>query len=303
MITNIPTPDEFETAGLDFLNIAWSFTCALMFNLDDAEVETWDDDGEVKIEYWELAQKTLTKSLALTHQGIELMIKAKIIETSPFLIMAGKPNEWPRKCSTQNTPFSFFKTIDAQEIIKVYNTISSSRLSDEFINQYENLRKLRNRIMHSVDKNIKVHAKDVIIAILETSEILLKPIGWIEARTDYLENEPEVLLDHHDSVVDNVYREIDKVIEMLQPAEAKKYFRFNKKQRRYLCLDCNDSYEFASPDLAQLLPNTPSSVNTYCILCSKTKKVMRKKCKDKNCKSNVIDVEKNRCLICGEEQK
>ncbi len=40
-------------------------------NLDYAKVEAWDTDGEATEEYWNLAQRELTKSLALVHIMID----------------------------------------------------------------------------------------------------------------------------------------------------------------------------------------------------------------------------------------
>lgn len=303
MITDIPSPDEFEMAGVDFLNIAWDSTCDLLLHLDSSDIETWDIDGEAVEQYWGLAQRALTKSLALVHQGIELIIKARITKISPFLIISGKPSEWPQKCNIRNTPFSSFKTINASEIVKVYNTVSSNRLTEDFIAKYENLRKARNSIMHSVNKQIKVHAKNILVAILDASDVLIGPHSWIQQRKDYLENLPYTSVAAHDYTVDILYCEIDKVIEILYPSLVKKYLNFNKKQRRYYCPNCAYLSENESPNLAQLEPNNPRSRNIYCILCGKNTSVLRKLCKSSICKGNVMSKEDNTCCICGKTQQ
>ena len=107
-------------------------------------------------EYWASAQKPLSVALALVQQGTELLLKSRIIEVSPFLIFKGDPSLWPSGCDKQEISFSEFKTIDAQDLIRVHDTVVTSRLTEEFKNRYENLRRKRNTIMHTVDKNVCV---------------------------------------------------------------------------------------------------------------------------------------------------
>lgn len=69
-----------------------------------------------------LRQRILT-SLIIAQQGIELALKAKLVAISPFLLIAGNPSEWPRAADETGVSFSDFRAIDAQDLIKVYNTV------------------------------------------------------------------------------------------------------------------------------------------------------------------------------------
>jgi len=99
-------------------------------------------------------------------------------------------------------------------------------------------------------------------------------------------------------------REILLVADLLDKSKFKKYFGIDLKKRRYHCPDCNNecAYLEVQPKLAQLEPNLPTSTNLYCHLCGVDRQVIRKKCTNENCTSNVIDVEDNFCLLCLEEQ-
>jgi len=50
-------------------------------------------------------------------------LKAKLVAISPFLLIAGNPSEWPKVLDETGVSFSDFRAIDAQDLIKVYNTV------------------------------------------------------------------------------------------------------------------------------------------------------------------------------------
>ncbi|MCI0358588.1 MAG: hypothetical protein L0211_08900 [Planctomycetaceae bacterium] len=80
MITDVPTSDDFQQAGVGFLNLAWDTVYELA--RDSLNYQEWDYYGDEELEYWQAAQRPLATALALTQQGIELLLKAKIAEFS-----------------------------------------------------------------------------------------------------------------------------------------------------------------------------------------------------------------------------
>jgi hypothetical protein len=212
--------------------------------------------------------------------------------------------------------FAELKTINAQSLIPIFNKLSEKKLSSLFKFKYEGTRKLRNTIMHSLDKNLELIAAEVIITILEANEELLQPKQWIEFRRDFLKCQPIKSVQSYswsyemqDSPEYEIYRELNLLIDILKPSQLRKYFGFNKKQRRYTCINC--LYQMGSIardfdlniDLAQLIPNSPEATEVYCIICESKRKIIRANCINKDCKSNVIDSENNTCLTCGEHQQ
>jgi len=85
MIVDVPQPSDFEGAGLSMLNLGWDAVAALYRDLENTDVDEWDDDGTVTEEYWKAARHPTAVALALVQQGIELLLMAKIAEVSPFL--------------------------------------------------------------------------------------------------------------------------------------------------------------------------------------------------------------------------
>jgi hypothetical protein len=303
MITDIPTHKDFEDSGITFLNMAWDYIQELLFQLDDAGDWITSDDVEIKEEYWNSAQKKLITSLVFVQQATELLLKGKIAAVSPFLLIASDTRNWPRGCEKNNTPFVDFRTIDAQDLIKVYDTVSSERLDPSFIQSYHNSRVIRNKAMHSVDKRLIANPIEVILSILQAYQVLIEPNKWIAQRREYLENCPTSILYSTDHVGGLLARELILTSKILSKNEVKIHFGINEKVRKYICPRCSyGCCDFLGypPRLAQLLPNSSTSINLHCYLCGEDVLVERKKCIKAECQSNVLDPEDQICLLCGQ---
>lgn len=311
MILNVPTKEDFESQAVAFLNIAWDAVFELL--VDYSNVEEWIKDfGEIEPgsdayeDYWSAAEKPLSIAHALSQQGAELMLKAKIAEMSPYFIIANSPREWPGKCSQEDVEFADFRTIDAQDLIKVHNTVCKDKLPDDFINTFTEFRKKRNAIFHTVDNRLKFSVEVIILYILDTAALCF-PKEWPRLRKEYLKNQPTSQTVGIDIVTNNLCHEMNLMIGLLKPKQLSSYFDFNKKQRRYICPSCygdmEKDYDPPYPMTAQLKTNKPSSTSVFCFVCDENIKVIRKACIESGCKGNVIhSKDDNECLSCFEPQ-
>ena len=355
MILDIPSSDDFMQSGVDFLNIAWVKIIKLLLDLEEnkqllePENSNEEDKSELEIkllaysrmvaectdevvvdkidtdQYWKKAQRILATSLSLIQQGTEFILKGYIAQVSPFLLLSKDSSNWTSDSQNKDISFSEFKTIDAHDLIKVYNavafrrlpennTIISHRLPKEFQQRFEEIRNQRNKIMHSVDKNVQLTGKDLLIHILEISHDLISPQSWIKTRNELIRNEPDsefFKLAEWDIDFDYYLRriaiEIDLVIKLLPRAKALKYFGFHKNQRSYICPNCydlafRDYYQDygETPKLAQLRPNEPTSTTVYCLVCNQISQVTRDDCNHEECPGNVIS-DLGICLTCEHE--
>ncbi|VTT99588.1 Uncharacterized protein OS=Pirellula staleyi (strain ATCC 27377 / DSM 6068 / ICPB 4128) GN=Psta_3436 PE=4 SV=1 [Gemmataceae bacterium] len=258
--------------------------------------------NEATRQYWESSQQELATAVALAQQGTEFLLKGHIAEVSPFLLLTGGVREWPGGCETADTPFSEFKTIDAQDLPRAHDTVCSPRLPADFKERFEQLRRVRNSIMHTVNRRAQFTTRDGVLAILEVVDFLVGQRQWLRLRREYLDRGPDLApYSSDDHTLCHMARELVYVIELLEPAQARRFFGFEKRQRRYLCPSCE--HECANWDigvtLAQLQPNTPDSTTVYCILCRQTHTVVREKCNLDDCPGNVISVDYGNCLTCG----
>ncbi len=187
MIKDIPTSEDFISAGKAQFDFAWDIVVSFLKLFDEAG-EYGVDVKEDAEEFWKAAKQRIQTALAITQQGVELIIKGKIVKISPYLLIVGSPSDWPKATAEEQTSFSNFRTIDAQDLVKTHNLFSNEKLSDEFIGKFDSLRKHRNRVMHTVDKNLKVSALEVVTKILEMHDFLIPDENWIETRENFYLN-------------------------------------------------------------------------------------------------------------------
>lgn len=305
MIIDVPTADDFFISGKELLDFAWDNISELIRNFDQAE-EFGSDPDEIKSEYWNAAKRRLSTALSITQQGVELILKGKIAEISPYILISDTPQKWPSSYKQRAIKFSEFRTIDAQDLVRTLDTFSSSLLNDSFIERFNSLREQRNSIMHSVDNSINIHVVEVIDAILYMHKFFFPEETWGQVRLNFLNQSPESILSYESFDYNLVCWELSLVFKLLEPAKIKKYFNINKNNRMYFCPKCYDSYNRDAGDpiykLASLSPKSPSSINLYCPVCNKTYVVSREKCDETNCLGNVYSEEYNICLTCGHQK-
>ena len=131
MVTDIPTPSDFHEYGLRYLNLGWGLALQVVLNFAEAEDCGYDVDPEIKADFWEAAEPEFASALMLLEQGIEFLIKGKIAEVSPWLLLSRDPDSWPGRYSKENIEFSSFHTLDAQDLLKVHDTFVAKRLPTE----------------------------------------------------------------------------------------------------------------------------------------------------------------------------
>ena len=300
MIIDIPNENDFFDSGLSMLNLAWTAVASFYIDLEYSELDQLDEVENAEQAYWQAAQRPISVALALAQQGIELLLKGRIAKVSPFLLLTGGPRDWPAGCNEKNTPFADFRTIEAHELVRIHDTVTSERVSESFKVQFENLRRLRNMIFHGVDKRLRLTGEDVFRTVLEAIDCLYEPRTWIRIRRNYLENSPKSVVYSYPSVELILISEALHLIRILKPSETRKYLGFDKKRRRYICyscaLECSDAG--IEPKMAVLDPNTSDSDKLYCFICDKHHPVLREKCKEPSCPGNVLDAEDRVCLTC-----
>jgi hypothetical protein len=308
MITEIPTSDEFYAAGLNQLYLAWHVAMQVTRDHEEAEEHADHfDEQEAKhaaAEYWTKSQPVLANAFGLIQQAMEMALKGRIAAISPFLLIARDPKDWPSKVDTHAVPFSEFRTLDAADLVKVHNTFAATPLDSEFRAFWDNVRRDRNKLMHSVSAKTFEPA-DLIRSILTAAEALFSKVRWPQV---LLNMEAEGALAAYgftgDDDYNNVMAQIDLAVRSLTPAEVKRFFGYDKKRRGYVCPKCwrnaNRDWQEDWPALAQLRSKSPSETRLHCILCNETVEAVRVDCIEDNCKGNVVH--DGTCLTCLSSQ-
>lgn len=300
MVVNIPESDDFYQSGKELFNFAWDALSNLLTQLDQADYYGVDKN-EVSEKYWAGAQRTLTTSLAIVQQGVEFVLKGKISAISPYLLISDPPSRWPTSEEGDSIDFSQFRTVDAQDLIRIHDTFSPVPLSATFAEKFHSLRERRNAIMHSVGKSIAISVAEVIEAILYMHKSLFPTETWAWNRKNFLENSPDSELGGGEFSINRTCWEFSIVKDMLKRAEVFSYMGIDKKQRAYLCPTClsgantDAGFEFK---LANLRPKSSDATILYCPVCNVEHDVKREDCED-GCPGNVISAATDICLTCG----
>jgi hypothetical protein len=305
MIKDIPTSEEFDSAAKAQFDFAWDIVISFLLILEEARGYTEVDEDDEK-GFWETARQRILTSLIMAQQGVELAIKGKLVAISPYLLISGNHSDWPKDTDGTGISFSEFRAIDAQDLIRVHDTVYEKKLDSEFSVLFEGLRKLRNKAMHTVDKELNVSAQDVVLILLDVHEYLYTNENWIATRRDFLNNSAatHVFFDT-DHVEGLVAKEFLTVFNFLKPAETMRFFKIDRRQRLYLCPECkyeSEKYDPIEPKYAVLRPNEPDSEHLYCLVCDSLHPVEREDCSREECPGNVISVEYGDCCTCGENQ-
>lgn len=292
--------------AVSLLNLAWDTVSALYLHADRSEMKQWDDENQVTDEFWSAAQGPLGNAHALLHQGVELLLKARIAEVSPFLLLDRSVRDWPRDWTRRDTKYSEFRTIDAQDLIRLFDTVRPVRLDEGFARVIEEQRKTRNAFIHSFDKSLRHSPETIWVSILDICHHLIGPQRWITLRRAYLEGTPASIAWSSDEVPTELAWEGMHLLERLKPAQRALYLGMEPKSRIYICPHCTD--ECSDVNLvvktAQLLPNKPAATEIFCFLCAKKHTVRRKDCIAEDCRGNVMFKGDGLiCLTCFYDQR
>lgn len=181
MITEIPSASEFQAAGINQLYLAWQIAVKAVEDLEEAEAlaEDLEDHERLKAsaEYWAKSQPALANAFGLVQQAMEMALKGRIATVSPFLLITHDPKDWPKGADTRAIPFSDFRTIDAADLFKVHNAVVEVPLNNEFYTFWNNVRRDRNRIMHSVRPK-SFDSATLVRSILTATEKLFDDKRW-----------------------------------------------------------------------------------------------------------------------------
>lgn len=306
MITDIPSASEFEAAGLNQLYLAWQIALRAVYDHEElVDYSGFDDTDaqEAAAEYWAKSQPALANAFGLTQQAMEMALKGRIAAVSPYLLISRDPKDWPKGVDSGSVPFSEFRTLDAADLIKVHNSFSAAPLDDAFRQFWDQVRRDRNKIMHSVAPKAFDPA-ELVRTILTAARALFGDIGWPE-RLAIMEGDGQYAAYGLDDNTQNaVMRQIDTAIRHLTPAESRQFFRFEPKQRAYVCPKCylrsNRDWQDSWPKLAQFTSKEPGSTDLHCVVCGEITLVERSKCASPECSGDVLA--DDLCLTCMREQ-
>lgn len=311
MITNIPVAAELEEASLRLYFTAWSSLLEIMkekLEIMERKLDEYPDATTFKDEiedYIGRAQPDLQMIYSFIQQSQELGLKAKLCSISPFLLLLGQD---VRSWAKSSGDFSSFRTIDASDLMRVAYAIFPGAFSDEFKQQYENVRGNRNKIQHLGAYRNKIDPLALIDILVNHYAELYPGRKWLPDRLSHQSRTRwSSFYNHRWNERSTVMAELPEVFDILTNQHYKKLFGFTKNTRRYSCISCiNDTRNMAESGDMHTATLIESRDKVYCHLCENEYQIRRVQCKNPECKSNVIgnDAENmDMCLLCESDNE
>lgn len=244
MITNIPTPNALNEVSLRLYFDAWSSIVVIISNFEceyESNFYPWSKDSEWTDEwkhYIEQAQPELGTILAIAQQSAEIRLKSIICETSPFLLLLKSGLNLKENGTDLN--FADLKTLDAAELPAAVNTLTPFKLNNDYIETYQKLRRLRNKVIHvgGADERLK---PTEIIELLTKQYASLWPDGrWLYRRVQFDGNSSTRFFHdgRYSSPVSIVMSELPTTIELFEDRYFKNCFGYAKSKITGHCPNC-----------------------------------------------------------------
>src|SRR6266850_100034 len=238
MIVGVPDHQALRDTAIGWMNLAWDTAIeeAQGFQdvedlYDDIEQEHGADVAQTAIaKHWRAKQLTLNNAFSLLQQSLEIALKAKIAEVSPFLLIAGDPRTWPKPKDGSNCiDFSNFRTIDAVQLCGAANAVSAAPLSKDFTEFYDRLRQSRNKIAHLNASAIIIEVKSLLLDILAAQKHLFPDVRWTTFRNEYLRSteqyhDKDNLISGDDYTPDVMTSEVKTALQALDSDHLKEFF-------------------------------------------------------------------------------
>lgn len=298
MITEIPTYDDFFDQGKELFVSSWKTIIDFFEEVEYGNAYA-DELDFCEPEYWKRSFRYLSLVLSTIQHGVELTLKGIICQESPYLLIASDHSKWPKVNKNGDIEFSEFKTIDASKLLEVCKKVSERSFTTDFNHKYDEMRKLRNKIMHSVDKNIKKDAVDVLEKLLFMHRTLFPEELWIKTRSSCLMNEPSKLIGADEFYTNRLSFELELAINRLPADKVKTYFNVDKNLPAYYCPEC---YYRANTDggfehkLARFTSETIDCTTLYCPICNQNHEIDRGTCS--SCSGHIMSKD-GLCLECA----
>jgi hypothetical protein len=171
-----------------------------------------------------------------------MALKGRIASVSPFLLIAKDARDYPSGSDKADVMFSAFRTIDAADLLRVHNSVFSTRLEDDFRQFWDTVRRQRNKIIHSIVPEPLIKAKDILVHVLSVNDFLHEDQSWPKRRLAY--SNTDGFWDAYPQMANYTYGfvldEMATAVQHLPPSIIKTYLGFDKRARCYICRTAMD---------------------------------------------------------------
>ena len=311
MILNVPTAQDLETISLQLYFNAWGEVASIVTDFNGMVYEPDEDVLQAKWEqYVDAAQTDLQGIYTLIQQSQEIGIKALIAKVSPFLLLR-RHTTAPLVPNTLQFDFSDFPTLEASELIRAQSVFCDQPLSPRFAEEFEKLRRGRNKIAHLGLFNQHLDPSEMVQLLFDQYRELYPGRAWLPDRLHFASAKDRFagdLIDAGDwSHEGAVLNELWELRQELTDEQAAMVFGHSAEEQRYICPPCGLALgrhtagsEPYAKDVPTAFTNSPHSVR--CAMCLQEHPTKIGVCADPECEGRRLSAHpeyREECLSCG----
>lgn len=298
-IINKPSAEKLNDFALVLYFQAWCRLVEVFIDFDmtfEGGKTDWVTEWE---EYVELSQKDLETIVNLAAQSAEIALKSRLCATSPFLLLIGQGA--PLKTTMEVVDFTDLRTIDAVDLPGAVNTFCDVAVSDRFIEQFNNFRRLRNKALHLGDAS-NHFSPDKLVENLVTLFCEIWPSkSWLREWVRSISRGRSSFF--HDgryaSAHSEVFDMLPFIVDNLTKGQFMRLIGEEKSKRRYYCFNCLENASIKSSDWTgtesvKTAHLGKSGKTLRCSMCEETFPVIRRSCPQDLCKGDVLTVEQSK---------
>ena len=189
MLVNVPTAIDLDEIALRLYFDSWSRTVQIIWNFRSVyEFDGWPWESDSQLaeewnEYLNQAQSELGAIAATAQQSAEVRLKSIICETSPYILLL--KSDLKLKETGGDLNFADQRTLDAVDLPAAVLTLTSFPLPESYIKSYQELRRLRNKVMHIGKHNDYLEPRKFIRLLSEQYAALWPDGRWLYRRVTF----------------------------------------------------------------------------------------------------------------------
>jgi hypothetical protein len=315
MIVNLPTAEALNTTALKLYYRAWHGIVIILHEFDQNYETTADewlspDDGQYadeRAEYLEGSQEDLHAILSIVQQCNEIALKARIVTVSPYLLLLN--NDVGFSANGKDIEFATLRTLDAVDLPKAVNTLTTAMLSPSYMQRYGELRIQRNQYTHLGDTSIVLDPVEMCAMMVDQYRELWPGRPWFRDRVESTHGREGHFDGKHWSSRQEIMYLLDYDRALIPAGAFKTLFGVSKSAIKFGCHECQDDWAVSRNGPGLLEAPTAFYVKTknamHCLICDEDFDAVFGICSDDSCGGKFAAADDapfgaGQCFTCGE---
>ena len=189
MLVNVPSAEGLNEAALRSYFDVWMRAVEIYtdfsesHDLDVGDLQVEHAHKELWNEYSNDAQQEISHLISMLLQAIELRLKSLVAQVSPYLLLLNGSFQFSRK--EAQIDFASLKTLDAIDLPRAVIALTDYELPQSFEPRFDELRRIRNRMMHLGVHEAAFEPSELIATLVEVYAILWREGEWLSNRVKY----------------------------------------------------------------------------------------------------------------------